>query len=58
MAPGDVGAWAHALGQVLGDETGRRSLADAGRRRSEEFTWQKMVDATRAVYREAMGADR
>jgi glycosyltransferase involved in cell wall biosynthesis len=58
VAPGDIDGWAHAIGQLLGDESGRRSLADAGRRRSEEFTWQKMVDATRAVYREVMGADR
>lgn len=55
VAVGDVGGWAEALAALFGDEAARVRLGDAGRARARDFTWQRMVDNTRAVYREVAG---
>jgi glycosyltransferase involved in cell wall biosynthesis len=36
---GDAAALADALGEVLGSEELRRRLAEAGRRRAQDFSW-------------------
>jgi len=52
--PEDPEAIAGALAAVVGDEDRRASLAEAGRRRAAEFTWDKSVAAHRAAYRAAL----
>ena len=39
VAPGDVGAWAEALSEVLGSPSLQAELAGAGRRRAAAFSW-------------------
>jgi glycosyltransferase involved in cell wall biosynthesis len=56
VGPGDVGAWVAALESLLEDQSRRAELAEAGRRRAREFSWEAMASATLAVYREALGA--
>jgi glycosyltransferase involved in cell wall biosynthesis len=53
VPPGDPGALAEALAALLRDETRRRALGAAGRRRFEErFTVDRMVEETVRVLRE------
>ena len=54
VAPGDVDAWAAALEDLLGHPESRREMAEAGERRAADFSWDRSVTATRAVYEEAL----
>ena len=51
----DVGAWVEGLASLLDDESARSRLAAAGRLRAGDFSWERTVAATRAVYLEALG---
>jgi glycosyltransferase involved in cell wall biosynthesis len=55
VVPPDVEAWADALGSLLVDHEHRHRLADAGRARAAELTWERCARATRDVYREVSG---
>ncbi len=44
VAPGDADALAGAIGRLLDDETFRRQMGAAGRKRAEEFTTERMAD--------------
>jgi len=50
----DPAEWAEALHQVITDEAARTSLRTSGRRRAEEFTWERTASLTAAVYREVL----
>jgi glycosyltransferase involved in cell wall biosynthesis len=54
VPPDDVDAWAQALQEVLGDAGRRAALAAAGAARAGEFSWDRTVRETRAVYVEAL----
>jgi glycosyltransferase involved in cell wall biosynthesis len=55
VPPGDPGALAAALAEVLGDEAKRRSMGAAGRRRFEaRFSADRMVDETLGVLAEVV----
>jgi glycosyltransferase involved in cell wall biosynthesis len=51
----DAGAWGEALVEILRDERGRAALGLAGREHASQFTWERCVRHTRAVYREVLG---
>ncbi|MCU1371028.1 MAG: glycosyl transferase group 1, partial [Ilumatobacteraceae bacterium] len=53
---GDVGALAHGIAQVLGDEALAQDLADSGLQRVQQFPWAATVDGLVGLYRRA--ADR
>jgi glycosyltransferase involved in cell wall biosynthesis len=50
----DAGAWGDALVEMLRDDAGSDALGRAGRAHSEAFTWERCIERTRAVYREAL----
>jgi len=52
VPPADVVAWGDALVALLRDDHARDVLATAGRRRAADFTWDRCIQRTRAVYRE------
>lgn len=52
----DVGAWGDGLVEMLRDEGARSQLARAGHSRAAGFTWERCIERTRAVYREAIGS--
>jgi len=52
----DRAAWGEALVSMLRNETDRVALAERGRRRAKEFTWERCAELTRAVYREVLGS--
>jgi glycosyltransferase involved in cell wall biosynthesis len=53
--PMDRPAWADALASLLADGERRATLAELGRRRAGAFSWEATVQATHAVYVEALG---
>ena len=52
--PRDPSEMARALVELLDDEGARRELADAGRRRAAEFSWERTARLTLDVYAEAL----
>lgn len=52
--PEDPAGLADAIGRVVADVDVRHGLADAGRRRAEEFSWQASAEAHAAAYRLAV----
>jgi len=52
--PSDPGAIGEALGAVLADGEMARRLADDGRRRAADFTWEATAEGTVVAYREAV----
>jgi glycosyltransferase involved in cell wall biosynthesis len=54
VPPDDTDAWAAALGDLIGDDEARRRLAAAGRARAAEYSWERTVRLTRAVYSEVL----
>ena len=53
VPPGDVAALEHAITTVLADDRERRAMGERGRRRvDEEFTIDRMVRETTALYEE------
>ncbi len=50
VAPGDVGAWRHAVERVVGDDDERARLAAAGTARAAEFTWARSAALHAAAY--------
>jgi glycosyltransferase involved in cell wall biosynthesis len=53
--PLEVDEVAAALERVLVDDPLRRRMVEAGRRRAENLSWERMVEETVAVYRLALG---
>ncbi len=53
--PLDVEEIATALERVLVDDPLRRRMVEAGRRRAENLSWDKAVEGTLQVYRQALG---
>jgi glycosyltransferase involved in cell wall biosynthesis len=53
--PLDVNEIAQAVQQVLVDDPLRGRMVDAGRRRARRLTWDRTVDETVEVYRQALG---
>jgi glycosyltransferase involved in cell wall biosynthesis len=51
IPPGDPDAFASALGELLGDECRRQSLAAAGREAASALTWRSTAEGTVDVYR-------
>lgn len=51
----DPDAWASALDDMASDDDERMRLSAAGRRRAEDFSWERCAAETVAVYREALG---
>ena len=51
---GDAGTLAEVLARMLGDPTLRERLAEAGRARAAQFTWERTAMATVAAYVEAL----
>ena len=59
VPPGDGQALARSIEVLLENPELRRSFGDNGRKRVEqEYTHQRMIESTEAVYREALGAAR
>lgn len=56
LPPDDVEAWTEALGRMLADPDLRATLAQAGRARASQFSWQRAARETLAVYRDALEA--
>ncbi len=52
-APGDAGAFARALDEILRDDALARRLSESGRRRAARYTWREAALRTLEVYREA-----
>lgn len=53
--PLDVQEIAAAVERVLVDDPLRRRMVEAGRRRAQNLTWEKAVEGTLQVYRQALG---
>jgi glycosyltransferase involved in cell wall biosynthesis len=54
----DTDRWTDALASLLGDEQRRHELSEAGRARARQFTWERCVEETRAVYEEVRAESR
>ena len=52
--PGDAGACVAALRRLAGDEALARRLAEAGRRRADEYGWERVTDRLVSIYEEAL----
>ncbi|MCX8174152.1 MAG: glycogen synthase [Thermoplasmata archaeon] len=56
VEPGNVEALAEAINRVLADDELRERLIVEGRRRAEEFAWERIARKTYLLYREVLGA--
>jgi len=54
VPPGDAGALAAALADLLGDAELRRRMGEAGRRESARYAWPRIAERTLAVYERAL----
>jgi glycosyltransferase involved in cell wall biosynthesis len=54
VVDGDIGAWRRAIADIAPDDAARTAMGRAGRERAETFSVDRMVDATRRVYREVV----
>lgn len=55
VPPADHKALADAIGSFLGDETSRRTMANAGREHVvERYSWETIAEKTEAVYEEIL----
>ncbi|MFI5046374.1 MAG: glycosyltransferase family 4 protein [Acidimicrobiia bacterium] len=54
VPPTDVGAWRDELVDLLGHGAARTAMAEPGRARAADFTWDRCAAATAAVYEEAL----
>jgi glycosyltransferase involved in cell wall biosynthesis len=52
--PDDADAWADAIGSLLADQAARDRLVARGSERVPAYSWDRCIDATVAVYREAL----
>ncbi len=52
--PTDVEAWTASIEQILTDDGLRGYCAEQGTKRAAEFTWERTVHETHAVYEEAL----
>jgi phosphatidylinositol alpha-mannosyltransferase len=55
VPPGDVGALARTLAELVEDPGRRARLAQRGRARALEFAWPRVTDQIEAVYRQVLG---
>ena len=56
MSPGDPAALAEGLAALLGDEVGRRAMAERARRRvAEEFSIDRMIRSVEEIYDDLVG---
>ena len=56
LPPGDVGAWAEAMADLVTDRTRRQQMGEQARTRAKErFSVATMADRTVAVYEEVLG---
>ncbi|MEI6496326.1 MAG: glycosyltransferase family 4 protein [Actinomycetota bacterium] len=58
VGPGDVGALAGALREVLGDSSLRAALVAAGARRAEAFSMRTLAERYIEIYREVLASAR
>jgi glycosyltransferase involved in cell wall biosynthesis len=56
VGPLDSAAWAREVCRLAGDEQALRTMADAGRVRAAEYTYEHTARATLEVLRQAAGA--
>ena len=56
LVPHDEELWGDAIARLLDDRERREALSAAGLRRARELTWDRCVQATRAVYQEAIAS--
>lgn len=54
VPPGDAEALASSIAALVTDEGLRSRLAEAGRRRAEEYSWEKLVTSVEEAYGEAL----
>lgn len=55
VPPGDPGALATALGELLRDETLRARMGEAARREALRYDWPRVAERILAVYADALG---
>jgi glycosyltransferase involved in cell wall biosynthesis len=55
LPPGDPGAWADAMRQIVDSAPAREALRESGLRRAAEFSWEKTANQTVEVYRQVLG---
>jgi glycosyltransferase involved in cell wall biosynthesis len=54
VAPDDLDGWVDAFTSLLGDARARAELARRGDARVQQYSWERCIDETLAVYREAL----
>ena len=54
VPPDDTDAWSDALANLIDDDDARRRLAAAGRARAAEYSWERTIRLTHAVYSEVL----
>jgi alpha-1,3-rhamnosyl/mannosyltransferase len=56
LVPHDEGLWGEAIARLLADRDHRDAMSAAGLERARVLTWERCIQATRAVYEEAIAA--